>query len=241
MLTDETTTSFQVPPGARAPALILVPDLPEVPLEARQTNRDMAVLAERFHHSIGWVTSFGIMPGQTGSDRSFSFDGWVERLSDMTLSSALDPSVSSVWLMGAGFGGTVAARVAANYPEIAGLVLTSTPSNVHNWLAQPTHLMARLKHAGMMPTDPEDPELWRRALRSIDVPEDVRRCGPRPVLVVHGEDDRSVPPTAARSIADRGGRHVQLRLMRGAGHETHVDPRILAIVETWLVAQAGTA
>lgn|GEM_PF-4062219 len=239
-MTDETVTSYSTPAGSRTPVLILVPDLPEVPLEARQTNRDIAVLAERFHHSLGWGTRFSLMPGQTGSGSSFSFDSWVETLSEVVRTTAPDPDSSSVWLLGAGFGGTVAARVASIVPEIAGLVLTSTPSNVHNWLAQPTHLMARLKHAGLMPQEPEDPDLWRRELRGIDVPEDVRRCNPRPVLVIHGEDDRSVPPTAARSIADRGGRHVQLRLMRGAGHETHVDPRVLAIIETWLVAHAGT-
>lgn len=64
-----------------------------------------------------------------------------------------------------------------------------------------------------------------------------RAAGVLPVLVVHGEDDASVPVQQGRSAArllDRRGVAVTYREHAGAGHD--LDPRYLADVKAWLAA-----
>jgi len=44
-----------------------------------------------------------------------------------------------------------------------------------------------------------------------------------PVLLVHGEQDHTVPPSQSEALVARGG-DVDLRVRRGDGHFEHIDP-----------------
>ena len=59
---------------------------------------------------------------------------------------------------------------------------------------------------------------------------------PRPVLVVHGTDDESVPAFDARVVADAHG-SAELRMLSGAGHALRHDPRAVAVLLGWLDRQ----
>jgi putative redox protein len=63
---------------------------------------------------------------------------------------------------------------------------------------------------------------------------------PRPVLVVHGTDDESVPAFDGRVLADAHGR-AELRLVGGASHALRHDPRAMAVLLGWLDRQRATA
>jgi len=68
----------------------------------------------------------------------------------------------------------------------------------------------------------------------------VDRCAdeiaPRPMLVVHGDDDKEVSALDARAIAEAHGGS-GLRIISGAGHRLHADPRCIAVLLGWLSSQ----
>ena len=55
-------------------------------------------------------------------------------------------------------------------------------------------------------------------------------------LVMHGEDDESVPVADSRVLADAHGA-AELRVITGAGHRLRHDPRAVAVLLGWLDRQ----
>jgi putative redox protein len=74
---------------------------------------------------------------------------------------------------------------------------------------------------------------WSRALRRFRPMAAARRFAPRPMLVMHGEDDRHVPTSDARQLAQAHG-SAELTLLDGAGHRLRHDPRAVAILLGWI-------
>ena len=58
----------------------------------------------------------------------------------------------------------------------------------------------------------------------------------RPLLVMHGDEDDSVPTEDARQLAEAHG-SAELRLFNGAGHRLRHDPRAIAVLMGWLDRQ----
>jgi putative redox protein len=63
-----------------------------------------------------------------------------------------------------------------------------------------------------------------------------RRFAPRPLLVMHGEEDESVPVADSRDLARAHGT-AELRIVPGAGHRLRHDPRAIAVLLGWLDRQ----
>ncbi len=74
---------------------------------------------------------------------------------------------------------------------------------------------------------------WSRAFRRFRPTAAASRFAPRPMLVMHGEDDDSVPTSDARQLAQAHGT-AELSLLPGAGHRLRHDPRAIAILFGWL-------
>jgi uncharacterized protein len=74
---------------------------------------------------------------------------------------------------------------------------------------------------------------WSRAFRRFRPIEAARRFAPRPLLVMHGDDDESVPTTDARQLAIAHG-SAELSVLVGAGHRLRHDPRAVAVLFGWL-------
>ena len=76
---------------------------------------------------------------------------------------------------------------------------------------------------GAAPDD--EPERWRHASPASLLPVGV------PQLLVHGEDDDTVPAAMSSKYAEQArtaGDDVELRLLAGVGHYEHLDPRSTA-------------
>ena len=57
------------------------------------------------------------------------------------------------------------------------------------------------------------------------------------MLIVHGTEDKGVPVSDARLLAEAGGPSAELRLVAGAGHRLRADPRAIALLVGWLERQ----
>ena len=79
---------------------------------------------------------------------------------------------------------------------------------------------------------------WSRAFRRFRPIPAAQRFAPRPLLVMHGEDDESVPTSDTRQLAQAHG-SAELSLLSGAGHRLRHDPRAIAILMGWLERVRG--
>ena len=72
----------------------------------------------------------------------------------------------------------------------------------------------------------------RRLLRSLDIAALESRLGAvtAPTIILHGDHDRLVPLSVARTLADRIG-GAELRVLRHTGHSPHLE-------EPWAVRAA---
>ena len=66
--------------------------------------------------------------------------------------------------------------------------------------------------------------------------DDASEVAPRPLLILHGSEDESVPSFDARVLADAHG-DAELRIISGAAHDLRHDPRAVAILLGWLDRQ----
>jgi len=70
-------------------------------------------------------------------------------------------------------------------------------------------------------------------VKEIDAVEAAKTLSPRPLLVIHGQDDEIVSPLEARAIADAHA-FAELRVLEGGNHNLRYDPRTLALLFSWL-------
>ena len=77
---------------------------------------------------------------------------------------------------------------------------------------------------------------WTRELPRFRPVPAAQRFAPRPLLLLHGVDDESVPATDTRQLAEVHGA-AEMRLLEGAGHRMRHDPRAIAVLFGWLDRQ----
>ena len=87
------------------------------------------------------------------------------------------------------------------------------------------------------PSFPPSFDEWSRELRRFRPIDAARRFAPRPLLVMHGEDDESVPVADSRVLAEAHGA-AETRIVTGAGRRLRHDPRAVAVLFGWLDRQS---
>ena len=86
---------------------------------------------------------------------------------------------------------------------------------------------------------PPSVEEWTRKFRRFRPVASARRFAQRPLLVMHGEEDDSVPVSDARQLVNAHG-SAELSLFEGAGHRLRHDPRAVAVLLGWLDRMRST-
>jgi len=220
------------------PALILCHGFPIGPLDARQSAGTFPELIDRVTHELGWVGMTFTFRGCGSSEGDFSLQGWVDDLRAAIDYLITEAHPSGLWIVGTNTGGSLAVCVAADDPRIGGVGMLGPRADFDDWAAQPRRFLEHARDIGAIrsPGFPARFDDWARELRRFRPVDAARRFRPRPMMVMHGMDDESVPISDARRLADAHG-HAELRLLEGAGHRLRHDPRALAILFGWLDRQ----
>ena len=220
--------------GPEPPTLVLCHGYPSTALGAAATNRSYPALADRIANE-GWRVLTFAFRGCGGSTGSFSLGGWLDDLLAVNDQVPELGPTRGVWLAGFGTGGALCIAAAARRPEIAGVAALGAPADFRDWAGHPRRLLQHAREIGAI-ADPDFPpsvELWTQALRDIRPTDDAGLVAPRPLLVLHGSDDESVPSFDARVLADGHG-SAEMRLVSGAAHDLRHDPRAVAVLLGWL-------
>ncbi len=236
------TAHLAVPPpgraGANPPAVIVAHGFPSGVGGAAEAATSYPELADRIAAEMGWVALVPTFRGAGASEGNFSLGGWLQDLVAAIAHLRAVVRPSGIWLAGFGTGGALSICAAAKDPAIRGVAALATPADFDDWASQPRRLLEHARSVGLIGDVAFPPafDRWARQLRDVRAVQAMAGLRPRPVLVVHGSDDESVPPFDARVLADAHG-EAELRMIAGAGHALRHDPRAAAVLLGWLDRQ----
>jgi putative redox protein len=225
--------------GAGRYGLVLSHGFPEGPNSAGVVAKTLPELAERLARDTAWTVLAFNFRGTGESPGDFSLAGWLADLRAAVDFLVADDAVDAVWLCGFAVGGALSICAAGEDERVRGVASFSAPADFGEWASDPRRFLASARTVGVIrnPRFPADPDAWARELREVRPLSLVGKIPPRPLLIVHGANDPTVPELDARALADAAEGDVELRVLAAAGHHLRHDPRAVAILLGWLDRQ----
>ena len=228
------------PKGAGAPpGLVLCHGFPAGP--AATSAQTYPAFADRLAAETGWLVLTFNFRGTGKSEGNFSARGWLTDIG-AAVDRVLAEGVSGVWLAGSSTGGALAICHAAVDPRVRGVASLAAPATFDVWAAHPRRFLDQVRRIGAIRdrSYPTDVDAWGRELTEVRALEAVVHIPPRPLLIMHGTDDDTVPLQDARTLATAVEGDVDLRLIYGAGHRLRHDPRAVAFLLGWMERQGAS-
>lgn len=222
-------------PSGGAPGFIICHGFPTAAIGAARSGQSYHSLADTIAGEKGVVVLAMHYRGCGGSEGNFSIRSWLRDVEAAI--DALDqrPDVSSVSLIGFGTGAALAICAAAARRDVRAVAAVAPPADFSDWWSDPEELLRHARAVGAIvhPEFPRDFQAWADELKEIQAVDCAGQLAPRPLLILHGQNDEMVPVFDSRVVADAHG-SAELRVMQGAGHLLRYDPRAVAILLGWV-------
>lgn len=220
----------------RGPAVVLTHGYPSGAAGGSNAGLTLPLLADEIAAEVGCSTLTFSFRGCGASEGDFSVGGWLADLRAAVAEARRRFEPTAVWLVGFGTGGALSMRLAADRSEIAGVATLGSPRSLRDWARDPGRLIRHSRSLGLIRSQefPSNVGTWARAMKDLDSVRDAERIAPRPLLVVHGMVDDSVPVADAFRVAEAAGEAAELRIIPAAGHLIRYDPRAVATLLGWL-------
>jgi uncharacterized protein len=219
----------------RPPGVIVCHGFPTGPLDARQSALTFPELCDRAAHERGWIAMTFTFRGCGESQGDFSLGGWADDLRAAIDHLETEASPSGVWLVGTSTGGSLALCHAAVDDRVRGVATLGAPATFNDWVEHPRRLLERARELGAIRRTnfPARFETWAAEFARFNPTEAARVLAPRPLLVLHGDENDEVADVDARILAHAHG-SAELRLIDGGGSRLRHDPRAVAVLLGWL-------
>lgn len=220
------------------PALLLCHGFPSGPLDARQSAVTFPELCDRVAGTGTWAAMTFTFRGAGQSEGQFSLLGWLQDLRAAIDHIEQEVKPSSLWVVGSSTGGSLALVEAIDDPRVNGIALLGARADFSEWVDHPHRFLEHAREIGAI-RDPSFPKRfgeWSAEFAKIRPLEAAEAFAPRPLLVLHGDEDDAVPSSDARRFVDAHGT-AELRILAGAGHRLRHDPRAIAVLLGWLDRQ----
>jgi putative redox protein len=228
------------PAGQRGaqPGVVLCHGFPIGPKDARQSAGTFPELIDRIAGELGWNAMTFTFRGCGNSDGDFSMQGWVDDVRAAIDHLVAECEPSQVWLIGTNTGASLALCAASDDPRVSGCALLGARADFDDWADQPRRLLEYAREVGAIRTPgfPANIDEWSRELRRFRPTDAARRYAPRPLLLMHGDEDERVPESDSRVLAEAHG-SAELNIIPGGGHRLRHDPRAIAMLLGWLDRQ----
>ncbi|MFO8057136.1 MAG: alpha/beta fold hydrolase [bacterium] len=220
------------------PVLIILHGIPRS--KPQPGDRSYNVIAERFARQ-GFLSVIFNFRGTGASGGDLSMAGWAEDLfAVIEYSRGLERAdPDRVALMGFSAGGALAIYAAAHDPGIKAVVSGSSPAEF-SFLedTMPAGGWIKLfKQIGLIRSEdfPRSPEDWQKEFQTVAPRKWIDKVSPRPVLLLHGEEDEVIPFEQAKALYEKAGEPKELLPLPGGKHRLRVEEHALQIAEDWLV------
>jgi fermentation-respiration switch protein FrsA (DUF1100 family) len=208
-------------------------------------DRGYAELAENICGEGFAVLIFNFR-GTGGSQGNFDILGWTYDLSAAIdyLCDLPEMNGSRLSLLGFSGGAAVSVCVAAQDERVSSVAACACPVEFDSLLAAGDESQSIIDHfrsIGIIrdrgfPASNED---WIDSFWQVSPINYVSRISPRPLMLVHGDQDEVVPVSHARRLYAQAGEPKQLVIIEGAGHRLRQDEQAMDVVTRWLKSQDG--
>ncbi len=165
--------------------------------------------------------------------------GWTEDLAAMLdYLYALD-EVDKSWLSLLGFSGgaAVSIYVAARDNRVTSVAAGACPAEFKLWIrGEPRSLVEHFRGIGAIRDKdfPASPQAWLDGFKQVRPIDYIARISPRPLLIIHGDQDETVSVDDAYRLYAKAGEPKRLAIVEGAGHRLRHDEKAMAIILDWL-------
>lgn len=210
-----------------------IPGSRPAPEDAPNTYGDLCahVCAQGFN---GVFLNFS---GCGASEGDIDMDAWYEDLSFLLFRLLNTPGIDpqGIHLVASSAGGAVAAKVLSMNKDIRSLLLLAAPADLGEIIPpDPALLAAHFRGLGLIrdPAFPSDPDTWHRGFTALKPEHWLPFLAPRPVGIIHGDADETVPLEHAHRLQRAGG--TELTILPGGGHRLREDPRLPGLLTAWL-------
>jgi pimeloyl-ACP methyl ester carboxylesterase len=173
------------------------------------------------------------------SEGNIDMQGWnvdLESVIDAVYDTpGVDPK--SIHCIGFSAGGAIAAKVASYEKSVASLLLMATPHNFADTLPSDPNLLrdhfialGTIRDSGF----PADLNRWYHGFLDVLPAQYLPFVSSRPVGIVHGDRDETVPVEHAGRLFEAACHPKKLIILEGAGHQLRKDPRTEEVIRSWL-------
>ncbi len=206
------------------------------------TDRGYPLLAEMICHE-GFAVFIFNFRGTGASGGNFDIRGWTR-----DLKAAIDylwalPEVDRFHLSLLGFSGgaAVSVYVAAQDKRVSSLVTCACPAEftLFTETDDSQSVIDHFRSIGVIRDEdfPRSNEEWLGGFKLISPINYVAGIAPRPLLLVHGDEDEVVDVGHAHRLYHRAREPRQIIIIDGAGHRLRQNDRAMAAVISWLKSQ----
>ena len=220
-----------------SPALCICHGIPAAPPDPK--DRGYPLLAERFC-AEGFVTLIFNFRGTGLSGGNLDLLGWAKDLEAVINYLYLCPEVdkSRLSLLGFSGGAAISVYVAAYNPKVSSVALCSCPTQF-DFLANREKvepLLEHFRHIGVIRDRDFPPSIsqWLEGFRQVSPIQWIDKISPRPLLIVHGEEDEVVKVSHAWSLYNKAKEPKELAIIEGGEHRLRLNEKAMNIVIGWL-------
>jgi dipeptidyl aminopeptidase/acylaminoacyl peptidase len=233
-------------PGGRLPLVVLCHGIPSgVPSPGEPGYEELARRLAQEGSAACYFNFRGT--GLSGGD--FSLGGWTADLEAVVAGArsargafeGCDPG--RIALVGFSGGGAVAIICASRGPGLAGVATLSAPADFSLLMTRESmgEFIAHARAIGIIrdPAFPACEEEYYREMLASSPAAFVGDVAPTPLLIVHGDEDDTVPIEAAHRLYKSAGEPKELFIVKGGGHKLRLNTEAMDKTVAWVVEKLG--
>jgi fermentation-respiration switch protein FrsA (DUF1100 family) len=143
-----------------------------------------------------------------------------------------------LYLVGFSAGAAVSIYVASKDERVSGLAACACPAEItpftgdNKWET----LIENFRNIGAIRDDDFPPSVaeWVEGCRQVNPERHIAGIAPRPLLLVHGSLDQTVPVDHAHRLYEIAGKPKKLVVIEGAGHRLRREEKAVGAILEWL-------
>ena len=223
--------------GTSYPTVCVCHGIPAQPPDP--SDRGYPLLAERICHQ-GFAVFIFNFRGTGASGGNFDILGWTRDLRGVIdyLSTLSEVDRTRLGLLGFSGGAAVSICVAAQDKRASFVVACACPAEFTAFIEgnDPQSIVDHFRSIGAIRDKdfPYSVEEWLDGFRLVRPVQYVAEIAPRPLLLVHGNQDEVVEVSHAYKLHDRAGEPEQIVIIDGAEHRLRQNDEAMAVVIDWL-------
>ena len=210
------------------------------------SDRGYPVLAGRFRDEGFAVLIFNFR-GSGESEGNFDIMGWTRDLAVAVeyLYQHSEVDKSRLSLMGFSGGAATVVYCAAHDSRVSAVVSCACPARFFDIteFSSIEAFLANCREVGIIkdPGFPPSVAKWAGGFAEVSPLNWIRRISPRPVLIVHGANDETVPPDHARELYEAAGEPKELAIIEGGEHRLRYSEAAVKTTLAWMKKVNGIA